>query len=60
MAPGGRNDLAILCIWKDTRAEAMPVLHSKGLLSYQIEFGYKKFGILHPSTQIVTETMRNI
>lgn len=60
MAPGGRIDLAILSISKDTRAEAMPVLHSKGILSYQIEFGYEKFGILHPSTQIVTKNVRNI
>jgi len=42
------------------KAEAMPVLHLKGLLSYQIDFGYEKFGILHPSSQILTDNMRSI
>jgi len=60
MAPVGRMDLVVLCVSKDMKAEAMPVLHLKGLLSYQIDFGYEKFGILHPSTQILTDNMRNI
>jgi hypothetical protein len=60
MAPVGRMDLVVLCVSKDMKAEAMPVLHLKGLLSYQIDFGYEKFGILHPSSQILTDNMRSI
>jgi len=50
MAPVGRIDLAVLCVSKDTRAEAMPILYLKGLLSYQVEFGYEIFYILPPKS----------
>ena len=56
---GGRKDLSLLSVSKIIRAQALPILYSKGVFNFQIEHGYKKIeGPLLPKS--VLDKVQNV